>query len=74
MKNLFTKELKFENIILLVLGITATIIGILILTNVISLNDFIDNPTLFSYLLIGLGVISLVLSSIKLFKKSKNQK
>lgn len=68
-----SKEHKYENLILAVLAIVAIELGVLILTNVLSIPDsaFLiggdPNATIFSWALVVLGAVSLVLSVISFF-------
>ena len=61
------KEHKWENLILAILSIFAIELGVLILSGtylVIPENAFLigDYPTVFSWILVGLGAVSLILS------------
>ena len=68
-----SKEHKYENLILAVLAIVAIELGVLILTKVLSIpaGAFLiggdPNSTIFSWALVVLGAVSLVLSVISFF-------
>lgn len=60
---------KTQNIILLILSIIAIFLGILILVDLLDLNISFLTDTQFSLILIGLGVISFIMSLYNLIKK-----
>ena len=72
-KTVWTKEHKYENLILAVLAIVAIELGVLILTNVLTIPDgaFLigDKPmnVIFPWALVILGAISVVLSVFSFF-------
>lgn len=71
-KDFFTKESKYENYILAVLGIASIIIGILGLLGILKIN--VDKPTVLCIVLIALGIIVEVVFIFDLYKKSKYKK
>ena len=79
-KTILTKETKFENYLLAILSVTAVIIGILILSNVIAVSSqkelLGDNPNLFAWIIIIVGIIVGLISffQIKSEKEEKNSK
>ena len=73
--NAIMKENKYENEILLVLSIIGIVIGILILTGVVTfVDDKEKNETLMGILLTVLGFISVLISIFKINKNSKFNK
>lgn len=79
-KTILTKETKLENYLLAILSVTAVIIGILILSNVIAVSSqkelLDDNPNLFAWIIIIVGIIGGLISffQIKNEKEEKNSK
>ena len=79
-KTILTKETKLENYLLAILSVTAVIIGILILSNVIAVSSqkelLDDNPNLFAWIIIIVGIIGGLISffQIKSEKEEKNSK
>lgn len=71
-KDFFTKESKYENYILAVLGIASIVIGILGLLGILKMD--VDKPTVLCIVLIALGIIVEVVFIFDLYKKSKYKK
>ncbi len=73
--SVFVKEYKYEWVVLLVLSLIAIILGVVFLNNEFGWtleNVYLigDYPKLFSWILIGLGVLSLILSVAPIYKPS----
>lgn len=75
MKDFLTKERKYENVILLIMSIIACTLSILIFTKVVTLK-FKDSisPNTFAWILLILGLLSLILSLYKLTRKESENK
>lgn len=69
-------EHRFENYLLLFLGIFAIELGVILLTNFLTINEgawLIGTPiakTIFAWVLVGLGVVSVVLVAITFYRPS----
>ena len=61
---------KYENVILLILSLVSCILSVLIFTKILTVN-FKDSisPNAFAWVLLILGLLSLILSVYKLMKK-----
>lgn len=72
--SVFTKEYKHEGLILLFLAIVSIVLGVLILSEGwLDQSDFFligDYPEVFSWIMIGLGVIALLLAVWPFYKPS----
>lgn len=79
--NIFTKEYKYEGIILLFLSLVALVLGTMVLIGinsdganglVINENVFLigDYPSAFAWILVVLGAVSLLLAIVPFFKPS----
>lgn len=73
--SVFVKEYKYEWVVLLILSIMAIVLGVIFLNNQfgLTLEDVYligDYPKVFSWLLIVLGVLSLLLSVAPIYKPS----
>ena len=68
-KDFFTKESKYENYILAVLGIASIIIGILGLLGILKMD--VDKPELLNVILIVLGAFIELLFLYDLYRKNK---
>lgn len=73
--SVFTKEYKHEGLILLFLAIVAIVLGVIFLRGEFGLsleNVYLigDYPKVFSWILIGLGVFSLILAIWPFYKPS----
>lgn len=70
---LLTKEYKYENFFLLILAIFAIVLGSLLVKNVLVIEDFpiiSDYQTQFAWVLISLGVVSLILVAWPFYRPS----
>jgi len=82
LKEAFTKDYKYEGLVLLILAIIAIILGALIITGVLEIPGESDssngvfliggkpNSTIFAWILIVLGIFSLILSIWPYYKPS----
>ena len=74
LKSAFTKDYKYENLILLVLAIVAMVLGFMVISGELVVNQKIyfigEYPMVFAWILFILGVISLILSVWPFFKPS----
>ncbi len=76
LKEVFTKEYKHEGLFLSILAIVATILGTLILTDVLPIDSSVyliggkPNSTIFAWVMVVLGVLSLVLCIWPYYKPS----
>lgn len=71
-KEILTKEYKWENYLLAVLSLVAIVLGILIFTEVLIVSEgtiFENNPMLFAWVITIAGIVGLIISAIKLSKK-----
>lgn len=70
----FTKEYKFESILLLVLAVIAMVLGFMVITGDLVINEKVyfigEYPMVFAWVLFILGVLSLLLSVYPFFKPS----
>ncbi len=74
MKKILTKEIKGEDIILLILSVIACVLAILIFAGKLNVklgNDISSN--VFAWILLALGLVSFVLSLSKIIKISKKK-
>ena len=73
-KNVFTKDYKYENLILLVLAIVAMVLGFMVIVGDLQINEKVyfigEYPMVFAWLLFILGSVSLLLSIWPFFKPS----
>lgn len=72
--SVFTKEYKHESLILLVLALVAIILGVMLLRGILIIPSDVfllgDYPMVFSWILLGLGIISLFLAIWPFYKPS----
>lgn len=74
-KNLFTKDNKYENYILLIISIIAIVFGILSITGVFVIKTAkVDNPLVLGIIFIVVGIITLVFSIYGISKERKLSK
>jgi len=70
----FTKEYKHEGLILLTLAVIAIVLGVLIITATLTIPSDVfllgDYPLVFAWILVGLGVLSLLLAIWPYYKPS----
>ena len=75
--NFLSKEYKGENIIMLVLALFAITLGVLIVTQTLTIQNVflldIFNGKLFAWILIGLAAISLILVFIPFYRPSLSE-
>ena len=72
-REILTKENEWENYLLAVLSLVAIVLGILIFTDVLTVNEgtplISDNPMMFALILEIVGISGFILSLVKIFKK-----
>lgn len=73
-KNVFTKDYKYENLILLILAIIAMVLGFMVIDGDLTINEKVyfigEYPMVFAWILFILGAVSLLLSIWPFFKPS----
>lgn len=71
---IFTKEYKFESVLLLVLAVIAMVLGFMVISGDLVINPKVyfigEYPMVFAWVLFILGVLSLLLSVYPFFKPS----
>lgn len=76
LKEAFTKDYKYEGLILLILAIIAIVLGALIITDTLPIAENVyliggePNSTIFAWIMIVLGIFSLALSIWPYYKPS----
>jgi len=74
LKSVFTKEYKHESLILLLLALVAIVLGVTLLRGILVIPSSVfllgDYPMVFSWILLGLGIISLLLAIWPFYKPS----
>ena len=72
-KEILTKEYEWEPYIMVVLSLIAVVLGILIFSDVLVVNDSVplisDNPMAFAWVITIVGIVGLVIFAVKQFKK-----
>ena len=72
-KEILTKEYEWESYVMVVLSLIAVILGILIFSNVLVVNDSVpliaDNPMAFAWVITIVVIVGLVIFAVKQFKK-----
>lgn len=73
-KDFFTKEYKFEGLILLTLAVISMVLGFMVINGNLTIDEKIyfigEYPLVFAWILFILGVVSLLLSVYPFFKPS----
>ena len=73
--NIFLKDYKYENHVLLVLAIISIILGLLVLLDILNFDESqLKNEKLIGTILLVFGVISLIYSIFKIIKKNQFDK
>ena len=74
LREILTKEYEWEHYLLAVLSLVAIVLGILIFTDVLAVNEgtplIADNPMMFAWVLVIVGIGGFILSLVKIFKKA----
>lgn len=74
LKNAFTKDYKYENLILLVLAVVAMVLGFMVISGDLTINQKVyfigEYPMVFAWILFILGAVSLLLAVWPFFKPS----
>lgn len=75
--SVFTRDYKYEGIVLLILAVIAVVLGILIVTGTLSIPSDVfllgDYPLVFAWILVGLGIISFILAVWPFYKPSVDE-